>query len=234
MTRRILVEKTLKFESPKRIPRQIWILPWARKQHPEYVKRLQERFPDDIVQAPICYKEPPEVSGDKYTPGNYTDEWGCVFRNLHDGIMGVVQEPLIRRLEDAGNFKPPESVIHLDREEIADFCSTTDQFVLAGNFQRPFERFQFLRTMELALLDLEMEAEGLTDPFALRPLPPVSSGLHGIGFHCERTGSVFNDPEDVPGAYLRFQEEWEVFMRELSSTDLVKKVREWGYNLHMI
>jgi len=42
---------------------------------------------------------------------------------------------------------------------------------------------------------------------------------------------VFNDPEDVPGTYLRFQEEWEVFMRELPSTDLVKRVREWGYNL---
>ena len=53
----------------------------------------------------------------------------------------------------------------------------------------------------------------------------------GLGFILRELGSVFNDPEDVPGTYLRFQEEWEVFMRELPSTDLVKRVREWGYNL---
>ncbi|UCG27714.1 MAG: hypothetical protein JSV24_12210, partial [Bacteroidales bacterium] len=130
---------------------------------PRQVENLRDKFPDDIVQAPNLYKKPPRISGDKYTLGYYIDEWGCVFRNIHDGLMGVVQEPLISRLEDAGRYKPPEDVIHLDKKKIGNFCNATDQFVVAGSFQRPFERLQFLRTMEQALLDLETEAAGLSD-----------------------------------------------------------------------
>ena len=53
----------------------------------------------------------------------------------------------------------------------------------------------------------------------------------GLGFVLRELGSVFDDPEDVPGRYLRFQGEWEMFMRELPKTELKDKVREWGYNL---
>ena len=53
----------------------------------------------------------------------------------------------------------------------------------------------------------------------------------GLGFIVREVGSVFDEPEDVPGGYLRFQEEWEVFMGELPKTELKNSVREWGYNL---
>jgi hypothetical protein len=55
--------------------------------------------------------------------------------------------------------------------------------------------------------------------------------LKGLGVVLRELGSVFDDPEDVPGRYLRFQGEWEIFMSELLNTDLVNAVREWGYNL---
>jgi hypothetical protein len=41
----------------------------------------------------------------------------------------------------------------------------------------------------------------------------------------------FHNPKDVPGRYLRFQEEWEIFMKELSTTGLKNTVKECGYNL---
>lgn len=149
-----LVQKTIAFESPHRIPRQIWILPWAEEQYPDAVHRLQSDFPDDIVDAPAVYKEPLEIVGDRYSPGIYVDEWGCAFNNIQSGIIGIAQKPLISRWEDLDNFKAPESVLSLDREAVNTFCKETDRFVLAGTFQRPFERFQFVRTMELALVDL--------------------------------------------------------------------------------
>jgi hypothetical protein len=55
--------------------------------------------------------------------------------------------------------------------------------------------------------------------------------LKGLGIVLRELGSVFDDPEDVPGRYLRFQEEWEIFMRELPNTGLKDAMREWGYNL---
>jgi len=149
-----LVQKTLSFASPQRIPRQICILPWAEEQHPDVVHRLRSDFPDDIVAAPAVYKEPLEVVGNRYSPGIYIDEWGCTFSNLQSGIIGIVQKPLISEWEDLDNFKPPESILNLNREAVNAFCKETDRFVLAGTFQRPFERFQFIRTMERAFVDL--------------------------------------------------------------------------------
>lgn len=151
---RRLVEKTLHFESPERIPRQIWILPWAEEKHPQDVARLRRDYPDDVVSAPAVYTEPLGAVGDRYAPGTYIDEWGCIFRNLRQGTIGIVQEPLIAGWEDLERFRPPEAILSLNRDEINAFCRSTDKFVLAGTMQRPFERLQFIRTMEQALVDL--------------------------------------------------------------------------------
>lgn len=163
MTRKKLVIKTLEFDSPQRISRQIWILPWAEDHYPEFTRRLQATFPDDVIQAPVHYRESPDISGDKYKLGYFVDEWGCEFRNIHEGLIGVVQKPLIPDLLQYDALKSPKAVLNLDVEEITRYCRSTDQFVLAGNFQRPFERFQFIRTMELAFMDLAIEPPGLKE-----------------------------------------------------------------------
>ena len=50
-TPRNLVRQTLEFDSPRRIPRQIWILPWAELRYPDIARDLRARFPDDIAIA---------------------------------------------------------------------------------------------------------------------------------------------------------------------------------------
>jgi GT2 family glycosyltransferase len=67
--------------------------------------------------------------------------------------------------------------------------------------------------------------------FALDHL--IHLDFKGLAFVLRELGSVFHDPEDVPGRYLRFQEEWEIFMKELSTTGLKNTVKEWGYNLNI-
>jgi hypothetical protein len=149
-----LVEKTLNFDSPERIPRQLWILPWAEEKYSEEIGQIQENYPDDIVSAPAAYKTPLEVTGDRYQHGTYVDEWGCRFSNPRDGTIGIVQKPLIKDWEDLERFKAPDSLLDLEKEKVNQFCRESDRFVLAGALQRPFERLQFIRTSEQALIDL--------------------------------------------------------------------------------
>jgi len=154
MDSRELVRRTLAFDSPERIPRQCWILPWAEEKYPDIVERLHSDFPDDIADAPAVYKEPLGIKGDRYSPGIYVDEWGCTFDNLQSGTIGIVCEPLIKDWKDLDNFKTPDAVLSLDQDVVNTFCKDTDKFVLSGTVVRPFERLQFIRTMEQALIDL--------------------------------------------------------------------------------
>lgn len=154
MTPRRLVQKTLTFDRPERIPRHKGILPWAEIHYPDMVRRLHETFPDDVHSAPAVYTRPLKTRGERYQKGIYVDEWGCTFTNPLDGVIGIVQTPLVSDWRELDNFKPPESPLNLDREAIDAFCRETDGFVLMGSFVRPFERFQFIRTMEKALMDL--------------------------------------------------------------------------------
>jgi len=154
MNSRSLVQKTLTFDKPERIPRHKGILPWAEEHYPEFVRRLHDVFPDDIVLAPALYTKPIETQGDRYKKGTYIDEWGCIFSNPLDGVIGIVQTPLAADWQDLDKFKPPVSTLSLDREAVNAFCRETDKFVLMGSYVRPFERFQFIRTMEQAFIDL--------------------------------------------------------------------------------
>ena len=154
MNSRRLVQKTLTFDKPERIPRHKGILPWAEENYPEFVRKLHEVFPDDVVPAPAIYAEPLGAQGDRYKKGTYIDEWGCRFANPMDGVIGIVQTPLVADLQDLDAFAPPDATLNLDREAVNAFCRATDQFVLMGSFVRPFERFQFIRTMEKAFIDL--------------------------------------------------------------------------------
>ncbi len=164
MTSRDLVLESLHFASSGRIPRHCWVLPWAEERYPEAVSSLRSRYPDDVVSAPVVYENSSRNPQDRYRKGTYTDEWGCVFHNLDSGIIGLVKNPLIAQWEDLEGFRTPESVLHPDRNAVRAFCRSTDRFVVNGCLIRPFERLQFLRTMEQAMIDL---AEQPPELFAL-------------------------------------------------------------------
>ena len=132
MNSRILVEKTLRFEKPSRIPRQKWILPWAETHYPDVIRDLNRRFPDDLESAPAEYTQPLNTTGERYEPGTYVDEWGCTFESLHDGVIGIVHTPLIDSWEDLDDFRPPEATLSVDKQTVNAFCRSTDRFVLAA------------------------------------------------------------------------------------------------------
>lgn len=163
-TPRELVTRALRFESPERIPRQTWILPYVWQRYPQRVKELVERYPDDITGPPGVNRPSPLVQGDAYTVGRYVDEWGCVFENIHGGVIGQVKSARIGELADWRTFEPPWEILPEDtgaaRDRVNRFCAESNKFVVASCCPRPWERLQFLRTTEAAMLDVLMPEEG--------------------------------------------------------------------------
>ena len=154
MNSRDLLRKTLTFDSPRRVPRDLWLLPWANKHYPDRVAQIQQRFPNDIAGAPVKLARPLVTRGDPYLVGEYTDEWGCTFFNIQEGVIGEVKNPLVRTWADLERVKPPLDAFSFDVELVNAFCRQSDKFVTGGCCPRPFERMQFLRGSYNLYLDL--------------------------------------------------------------------------------
>ncbi len=164
---REVVRRCLKFENPERIPRDLWVLPWAESHFPEEVAALREKFSPDFITAPSVYNPSPKVKGDPYVIGEYVDEWGCVFTNYQDGVIGEVKEPMIAEISDRKIVSPPYDTLPDDKQkaydEISRFYEKTEKFVLSNCCPRPWERYQFLRGTENAMIDMMMPEEGGAD-----------------------------------------------------------------------
>ncbi len=154
MTSRERVYASLDSTLEGRVPRHLWSLPWAERNHGEKLKAIREKYPDDIVAAPPHYETPGRASGDPYETGIYIDEWGCTFRNIQAGVIGEVKFPVIESLDDLSPLRTPEELLTFDIEKVNDFCSRTDSFVLQPTCARPFERLQFLRSSQNLYIDL--------------------------------------------------------------------------------
>lgn len=163
-TSREMVRRCLTFESPERMPRELWVLPWAISRYPEIVRTINERYPGDVTVAPSVYKPSSRVQGDPYAIGTYVDEWGCEFQNLQEGVVGEVKEPPVTEIENLDACQPPYETLPDDwdaaRDEVNRFCAGTDLFVRACACPRPWERMQFLRGTVNAMMDMAMPEMG--------------------------------------------------------------------------
>ena len=171
MTSRELVYKTLSFQNYDRVPRQLWYLPWAKDHYPDQFAKIREDFPDDIITVDYNGMKSTEgsqirevySSGDPYEVGTYVDYWNCRFTNFHRGVIGEVKEPLItgENWEHKEGIRIPEECLKIDKDRVNFFCQSTDKFVLAGDWSRPFERLQFLRVTEQLYVDLILKPAGM-------------------------------------------------------------------------
>ena len=157
-TSRELVRCALRFATPQRLPRDLWLLPWSNLHHPAAVDELLRRFPSDIGGAPNVYHPSPRVLGDPHQLGRYVDEWGCEFVNIQAGLIGEVQRPIINELADRSGFAPPYETLPTSpataRAAVDRHCGASDLFVKAACCPRPWERYQFLRGTLNALIDV--------------------------------------------------------------------------------
>lgn len=208
---RTLVYQALLNENPERIPRHIWDIQWTYKHFPQEMKKLREQYPDDIVWCPRFLRGDSGCTGDPYAIGTYTDEWGCVFENKFEGIIGEVKNPQIisDEWEEIAHIKVPKALLDLNEDAINEYCRTTDQFVVAGSSVRIFERLQFLAGTEKTLMDLYMEPAGME---------PVIHKVHD--FFCRELEAWAKTDVDA----LFIQDDWGTQISLLISPELWRKI----------
>jgi len=169
MTSRELVTRTLEFRNTDGpVPRDLWTLPWAYNNCARELESILSDYPPDIVQVPDSHKlysQKPLSLGNQYEEGEYTDEWGVVFKNIQRGLIGEVKSPIVDPADedwnDVSRVHIPEELLTVDTARINEFCAATDRFVLSSDLVRPFERMQFLRGTEALYCDLALENPGM-------------------------------------------------------------------------
>jgi uroporphyrinogen decarboxylase len=154
---REIVQRTLTFDYPERIPRFVWKIPWSEKRFPDILAQLDLKYPDDILRVPSVYRPSPRIKGNPYDAGSYVDEWGSEYMNLQEGVIGEVTKPAIPDINDLSTFKPPYEMIPEPGSREADivnrFCACSGRFVLPTRGLCLWERLQFLRGTVNALID---------------------------------------------------------------------------------
>lgn len=206
---RELVRQTLEFDNPSRLPRHLWTLPWAEERYPEMFRRIQDRFPDDIAWCPNLLTDPPETTGNFHGVGIYIDEWGNVFENLEEGIVGEVKQPVLVTWDDVEKLRFPTGRLTVDVDQVNAFCRQTDQFVITSAPIRPFETLQFLRGSENLFIDLALEPP---------ELPPLLDRIHQF-FVDEFHAWVQTDVDA-----LFFQDDWGAQNNLLISPDTWRRL----------
>jgi uroporphyrinogen decarboxylase len=159
MTGRERVRRCLDFDHPDRVPRDLWVLPITSQEHgAEAVEALQRRWPNDFAKPDVANEKVLAlVEGDRYALGRYRDEWGCVFENIHGGVIGQVKRPILDDWSKLADLRSPVEVLDIDVEAINRACAASDKFMMSGCCARPFERMQFLRGSENLYRDLAKE-----------------------------------------------------------------------------
>ncbi len=161
MDSREVVLRTVEFNKPCRIPRDMWVLPWAETRYEETIKQLRSDYPGDIDGPTFEYAQTPKTQGDAYVLGEYVDEWGCVFVNKQAGIIGEVKDPMLKDPKDWESVRVPTELLTFNAEQVNMSCAKSDKFMLAGCLPRPFERLQFIRGTANLFLDLAMESRAI-------------------------------------------------------------------------
>jgi uroporphyrinogen decarboxylase len=189
MTPRERAIRSLEFDSPDRAPRHLWTLPGVQSQRADELRAMTEMFPEDFASPPFAYGKAERAQGEPYRRGSYTDEWGCTFEVLEDGVVGEVKTPLLQDWDDLHRVRPPFEILEADWNSVSQVRDPADRFILASTTVRPFERMQFLRGTENLMVDIALrpreffELRDIIHEFFLAELEHwVKTGVDGISF----------------------------------------------------
>jgi hypothetical protein len=156
-TSREIVRRCVRFEHPARIPRELWTLPWAEEHFPDALRKIRARFPGDFGGPSDVFRPSPRRRGNAYEIGTFVDEWGCAFTQVQRGVIGEVRAPLIAEIADWRSVRPPYETLPDNpaaaRDRVNRDCADSTLFMRAG-CARPWERYQFLRGSQNAMVDV--------------------------------------------------------------------------------
>ncbi|MFA6450940.1 MAG: uroporphyrinogen decarboxylase family protein [bacterium] len=162
MTSRERVIKAIKFEQPDLIPVDYWILPAVYLKYGDRFTALLNEYPKDFPDALDVDAE--NICPPSHRKGEYTDCFGSVWRQEHDGFLGQVVKYPLEELSAIKKYQFPEpneregEISLLQIRNIVSKVKPLNRFVSVDSI-RTFERMHFLRGMEDVMMDLAYQRD---------------------------------------------------------------------------
>jgi len=100
--------KAMNYDHPEFIPTAIGILPAAWMKYREELDEIIRRHPLLFGDQTGVERDYDAVWNSRYRAGEYTDNWGCVWSNMTDGMDAIVTGHPVPRREDIRTMKAPE------------------------------------------------------------------------------------------------------------------------------
>ena len=101
-----LLLKAMTYDHPEEIPVSFGMLPAAWMKYGEDLVKLAKEYPDIITSIPDLNNIP---IPDSYHVGSFTDEWGCRWENVEEGMESIVTGHPVPNREDILTLKIPEN-----------------------------------------------------------------------------------------------------------------------------
>ncbi|MDR0495966.1 MAG: uroporphyrinogen decarboxylase family protein [Treponema sp.] len=102
-----LLIKAAAFGRPEEIPSNVSMLPAVFLEYGDEVRSLIEKYPGLHFGVNKDY-DPAVNTPSSYHKGQYTDPWGCVWSNLHEGMEAIVTGHPLPTRESVHKMKLPE------------------------------------------------------------------------------------------------------------------------------
>lgn len=128
------------------------------RKHEADVRQMRERFSDDFVQ---CYPVLQKRAVDPVLePGEFTDDWGCLFRMAPDGVGAHPTRPIITGVDDWAHYTA-ECIPLLDPDTATTHISDAvvrhpDHYVLAAFWRTFYERMYMLAGFENLMIEIAL------------------------------------------------------------------------------
>jgi uroporphyrinogen decarboxylase len=202
------VYKTLRFDHPDRVPRDLWVVMATDMARTAEVDGILTRFPMDVVYCSaeggwnfqkkrnaglhfFKYGPSARAQGIPYQVGTYVDAWGVPFEVGEVGVFGEVKHPPLADWAALEHFSPPWEILDGGNwDDVNRFCDETDRFVISNNGSNPFERIQFLRGTEQVFTDLAwgspelLRLRDVVHEFCLKDIELwCKTNVDGVRFH---------------------------------------------------
>ncbi len=93
---------------PAEIPVSVGLLPAAWKKYGDDLRNVIRKFPQLFGDLADRY-DLETYTPQSYRAGSFTDEWGCVWNNLEEGMESIVTGHPVKTAQDIRNLKIPEN-----------------------------------------------------------------------------------------------------------------------------
>jgi len=101
--------KAMTFQRPEFIPVSVGLLPAAWMKYRDALDDIVRRHPIIFGDDPPSRRDYNAVARETFRPGDWPDEWGCVWSNVAEGMEGMVTSHPLPRRQDVDAFTAPDA-----------------------------------------------------------------------------------------------------------------------------